>query len=134
MRAALLVVDQLDAERVAVPGAAGAGGRQWPRIMARARSLPCITSIVTDVTPRTWAPVINARTSADPTPWCCQVSDTTTPMSVDRSPHGPGTSAAIPCPMMMPSRVASRASVAPAPPHSRVSRDGPGVMGEKNLR
>ena len=107
---------------------------QWPLIMATAPSLPCSTSIVTEVTPRTWAPAISARTSADPTPWRCQASATTTPISVVWTPPDAHESAAMPCPMMAPPRVASTASVVPPPPHRSLSRAGPGVMGEKNLR
>ena len=43
----------------------------------------------TDVTPRTWAPAIRARISAEPTPWPCQASATTMPKSVIRTPLGP---------------------------------------------
>jgi len=112
----------------------GRASGQCRFIIAMTWSLPCMTSIVTDVTPRTWAPAIKARTSAEPTPRRCQTSATTTPMSVVRDPPGPGRSAAMPCPMMAPSRVARIASVVPSPPASSLSRVGPGAMEEKNLR
>ena len=63
---------------------------QCPLIRASVRSLSCSTSIVTVVTPRAWAPAISARTSAEPTPWPCQASATTTPTSAVLAPAGPG--------------------------------------------
>lgn len=88
--------------------------------------------MLSDVTPRAWARLINARARAAPTPWPCQASATTTPISVTGpfSGAGPsagwpagasvgrsaGRSAAMACPMITPSCTAIRASVQPAPP------------------
>ena len=77
--------------------------------MASTWRLPGSTSIAIDVMPRAWALAIRARTSAEPTPWPCQASATTTPISVVRPPQGPARSAAMACPMMTPPLVATTA-------------------------
>ena len=56
-------------------------------MMASIRWLPGSTSMVSEVTPRARAPAISARISAEPTPWPCHASATTTPASAARAPR-----------------------------------------------
>jgi hypothetical protein len=106
---------------------------QWAAIMASTRWLPGSTSMVADVTPRALARATSARISAEPTPWPCQASATTTPTSVPRGQE-PARSAAMACPMMAPSRTATTASACRESPDSRWSMAPAGVTGAKNLR
>lgn len=85
-------------------------------------------------TPRAVALAISARTSAEPTPWPCHESATTTPISVVRAPLESARSAAMAWPMMPPSLVASTAWVLAQPPDSTCSMAGVGVTAAKNLR
>jgi hypothetical protein len=104
---------------------------QWAVTIASTWWLPGRTSIAAEVTPRARALVTTARISAEPMPWCCQASATTTPMSVT---PGQGRSTAIACPTMTPSRTATTASARPQAPDSRRTMAAPGTTGAKNRR